>query len=323
MDAPAKPTIADPEVTLAWDQLDRPAWTDLFAAAARPALEQSWAYGAALQASTRGHVRRGVLATADRPLALLQVYERRWFGAVRAAQLLRGPVWLSDEIAPAERRAAMQTVRDAFRLSRGELLIWTPELPDAPNVRALMRGLRMRRVVTGYRTVWVDLAQDEAALRSGLLGKWRNLLRRAEESGLRVEAEAGGRELGFLIDRYEAERRRRRYIGPSRRFLEALAEAADPEDLLLLTAYHDGAPVSALLLVRHGQSATYQIGWTGEDGRRLRATNLLLWRAMLRLKSAGVRWLDLGGINGDRAPGVARFKLGVGGEPVALAGTFL
>ncbi len=323
MDAPAKPTIAEHEVTLGWDQLDRQAWTRLFAAAPRAVLEQSWAYGAALEGSTRGHVRRGVLSKGDRPLALLQVHESRWLGVVRAVQLLRGPVWLSDEVAPGARRAALQTIRDAFRLSRRELLIWTPELPEGPDGQALMRGLRMRQVVTGYRTVWLDLAQDEAALRSGLRGKWRNMLNRAEESELRVDANAGGHALDFLISRYEDERRRRRYVGPSRRFLDALADASEPKDLLVLTAHHGDTPVSAILLARHGAAATYLIGWTGAEGRRLRATHLLLWQAMLRLRSAGVRWLDLGGINGDRAPGVARFKLGIGGELAALAGTFL
>ena len=36
-----------------------------------------------------------------------------------------------------------------------------------------------------------------------------------------------------------------------------------------------------------------------------------------------VRWLDLGGIATDRSPGIARFKLGMGGEVAILPGTFL
>ena len=37
----------------------------------------------------------------------------------------------------------------------------------------------------------------------------------------------------------------------------------------------------------------------------------------------GVRWLDLGGVATDRSPGIARFKLGMGGEVAILPGTFL
>ena len=36
-----------------------------------------------------------------------------------------------------------------------------------------------------------------------------------------------------------------------------------------------------------------------------------------------VRWLDLGGIATDRSPGIARFKLGMGGTVATLPGTFL
>ena len=43
----------------------------------------------------------------------------------------------------------------------------------------------------------------------------------------------------------------------------------------------------------------------------------------IRLIEDGVRWLDLGGVATDRSPGIARFKLGMGGEVAILPGTFL
>ena len=70
-------------------------------------------------------------------------------------------------------------------------------------------------------------------------------------------------------------------------------------------------------------AATYYIAWSGEKARAVHANNLLLWQAILGLKAEGVEWLDLGGIDGLTMPGVARFKLGLGGEMYTLAGTFL
>jgi lipid II:glycine glycyltransferase (peptidoglycan interpeptide bridge formation enzyme) len=49
---------------------------------------------------------------------------------------------------------------------------------------------------------------------------------------------------------------------------------------------------------------------------------LLMWQAMLRLKAAGVRWLDLGGIATDHGVGLARFKLGTGATVSRLCGTY-
>jgi lipid II:glycine glycyltransferase (peptidoglycan interpeptide bridge formation enzyme) len=44
---------------------------------------------------------------------------------------------------------------------------------------------------------------------------------------------------------------------------------------------------------------------------------------MLELQSRGVRRLDLGGVNTVRSAGLARFKIGTGGQVLQLAGTYL
>ena len=43
---------------------------------------------------------------------------------------------------------------------------------------------------------------------------------------------------------------------------------------------------------------------------------------MRKLKAAGVHVLDLGGLNTEDVPGIARFKLGAGGKVKTLCGTW-
>jgi len=50
---------------------------------------------------------------------------------------------------------------------------------------------------------------------------------------------------------------------------------------------------------------------------------VLLWRAIQELKAFGIRRLDLGGVNTQRSAGLARFKMGLGGEVRQFAGTYL
>jgi lipid II:glycine glycyltransferase (peptidoglycan interpeptide bridge formation enzyme) len=77
-----------------------------------------------------------------------------------------------------------------------------------------------------------------------------------------------------------------------------------------------------MLFLVHGSTATYHLGWADDAGREHSAHNLLLWQACSLLAERGVQQLDLGGVNTQSNPGLARFKLGAGGRVVTWAGTY-
>ena len=91
----------------------------------------------------------------------------------------------------------------------------------------------------------------------------------------------------------------------------------------IFTAHKNGRPISGILVFKHGTTATYYVGWNSKEGRRLNANNLLLWSALRELKGRGVKWLDLGGVDGASMPGVSRYKIGLGGNLYTLAGSYL
>jgi Acetyltransferase (GNAT) domain len=300
------------------------AWDGLLARAGKSGLEQSWAYGEAMLALSRRRVRRGVLSDGAGPVAAVQAFERRVRGLGTLVQITRGPVWLRPEITPAEIAAGMALIRESWRIARREIVLWMPELPNDAQSHTVMRELGARRMITGYSSAWVDLRRDEDALRAALKGKWRNMLKAAEASRLRVEISHGGGALDWLLGEYQPFRRKARFLGPDARLIDALARAAPRNSRpMILRAYERRQPVAGVLMLRHGNAATYSIGWTGPDGRVRRAHHLLLWRAMLTMKQAGVEWFDVGGLFAASEPGVARFKLGLGGAVFTLAGTYL
>jgi hypothetical protein len=179
-------------------------------------------------------------------------------------------------------------------------------------------------VISGYGTSWLDLTRGAEVLRRGLAPDWRGCLRQGEANGLVVRRLGNRQALGWLLDHNEAHRREVGYRGPSRRFLGRLAEAAlEAHELFLLLAFERAEPVAGVMILRHGASATYEVGYVSPRGRALRAGHLLLWQAIEALMRKRVRWLDLGGIATDRSPGIARFKLGLGGTVATLPGTFL
>jgi hypothetical protein len=306
-----------------WDSVDQRQWDELLAKAARPPLEQASAYGAAMGRVSAYRPVPAVFMRGPDPLALALLLEWRFPGGFRMAKLTRGPVFLADVSEP-EREAVFRLIKRRYPVTKLNLFFMTPELPAGAASEALLRAVGMRPVVTGYSTVWLDLRPELEELRSGLHMKWRNQLKLAESARLRVRSGFGGAPMEWLLARHDQHRKRRKFRAPAGAFVAAIADSGrDKRAVQVFTAYSGSEPVAALLIVRHGRAATYYVGWTGVEGREKHAHNLLLWNAIEKLKGLGVEWLDLGGVDGLHMPGVSRFKLGVGGELVTLAGTYL
>ena len=127
--------------------------------------------------------------------------------------------------------------------------------------------------------------------------------------------EPGRRRPEWLLQRHDAHRQERRFRAPAGAFVRAIASHSghNKRAIRVLSAHHGSETLAAVLFLRHGDSATYYIGYNGGAGRTRHVHNLLLWQGLARLKDDGVAWLDLGGIDGRRMAGVSRFKLGLGG----------
>ncbi|WP_222183402.1 GNAT family N-acetyltransferase [Geminicoccus harenae] len=272
----------------------------------RVPLPQSFAYGEALAGLGRRVARLVGLDGA----VVAQAASRR-IGAVPLVLVSRGPLSIPGQDAAAAAWDLARAVREQF--GRG-LLLWSPPRPPRP--------CRLP-VVTGHATCWVDLARPPAVLRAALDGKWRNQLLRAEAQRLVVRERHHGPEPAWLAARHRQHRREVGFRALPLSFLERIA-AHSPgcRDRLVLVAVAGGQPVAGIWLQIHHGSATYLIGYADRQGRRLDAMRLLLWRGMLALQERGVGWLDLGGIATDRAPGLTRFKLGMGGSVSVEAGTY-
>ncbi|WP_193184350.1 lipid II:glycine glycyltransferase FemX [Nisaea sediminum] len=306
-----------------WDSVDQRQWDELLAKAERPPLEQASAYGAAMSRASAYRPVPAVFMRGPEPVALALLLEWRFPGGFRIAKLTRGPVFLA-EISDAERKAVFGLIKRRYPVAKLNLFFMTPELPAGEESESLLRSVRMRPMVTGYSTVWLDLRPELDELRAGLHMKWRNQLKLAEGAKFRVRSGYGGAPMEWLLSRHDQHRKRRRFRAPAGAFVAAIADSGrDKRAVQVFTAYSGSEPVAAILTIRHGKAATYYVGWTGLEGREKHAHNLLLWNAIEKLKGLGVEWLDLGGVDGLHMPGVSRFKLGVGGELVTLAGTYL
>ena len=270
-------------------------------------LQQSGSYAAVL-ASFGCESALARIRADGRLIGQARIHLRR-FGPLRFAWMPRGPVWTNTAA-----REDMITAIAALPRRAPFRALWASSV-DAPR-----RGIKVSR--SAQMTEW-DLGSCDTDRRAALHGKWRNRLKRAEGAGLSVTQ----RPLDImrdaaLLERETAQRQSRGYAAMPLRFTHGWARIA-PKDSLMLTANENGEAVAFVLMLLHGDVATYHLGWSGARGRALQAHTLLLWQASCALSERGIRRLDLGTACETNAPGLTRFKLGTGAALVPLSATCL
>ena len=303
-----------------WNELSLPEWDEYFTRIRRSNLLQSYPYAQAVCLFHRQRARWGLIKIDGHGAGLVQVFEAGLFrNALHAVIVDRGPLWLPGYGAPEHLVAFFAALDQTFpkRLGRRRRII-----PEIDQSQALLIPFSEVTPVKPYQTIWLDLTKAEAVLRADLDRRWRNHLSKAERAGLRVEWDGKGAALSWLLKHHDAHRTIKNFRAASPKFIRLMAGFFAPRgDMLVGQAFLGNEPVAGVLFFRHGVSATYQVGWSGEEGRKTNAHHLLLWQGALALKAAGVQDLDLGGVN-DVAAGVRIFKEGMGGDSVTMAGLY-
>ncbi len=290
-------------------------WRQWLVSAPRAALEQSWCYGAAMQNYFGTKIEHGVIYKAKKPVALVQIMRKAGL-----SQLMRGPVLL-DRLTTEEIQQIYTLIRARYGWRRDGFLFWTPELESTPENIALLKQCRLWRLQKGYKTIWLDLQQDN--LRENLQGKWRNQLHKAERNNIVVKHAKSSEQQAWLLQQYATFRKSRKMAAPSGRFMETTFKAFQlQKDAMPLIAYQDNQAIAGILVLKHGQCATYHMGVTTNAGRKSYAHNILLWHAMQHLQQQDIHWLDMGGLDDKKMAGISRFKRGVGGTEITLAGLY-
>lgn len=170
-------------------------------------------------------------------------------------------------------------------------------------------------------TLPLDPSTDVMAAR--LNQKWRNRLRHGQSQSLVIRRRPMPPDKNFWLFKAEALQSLRKWYQPLAPEMVAAMAACKPGAAQVFTAYHMGRRVAAMLFLRHGSVATYQIGWSNADGRKMSAGPALMWRAMVELQAMGTEQIDLGAADKSLAPGLAHFKRGTGAELRELGGTWI
>ena len=241
--------------------------------------------------------------------------------AYYAVMLDRGPVWFDDHGTLENFELFIQSFNKRFpkRFGRKRRLI--AEIDTAHDIM-IKHGWQKKGA--GYETIWLDLTQPTETLHAHLKKNWRGALKKAQASDLTIEWDEHGKTLPFTLKAYGLDKKRRNYPGPSVPFMTEITRTfTQTGNCLIARALKDGNCIAFALILKHGASATYQIGWTIDQGRGSSAHHFILWDAVNVLKQKGYKDFDLGGLNSETANGVGKFKMGMGGALMRGSGLYV
>lgn len=288
-------------------------------------------YGRAMARVQGLRPRWSVIRDGNDELGVVQVLERHALSGLLGAVVLdRGPLWLPQTDGAAHAADFFRAFSRIWprRIGRRRRII--PELPASAHSMALLRAAGCRALADtpapGYAT-FIVAADEPAACRQRLLPRWRHALDRTEDAiadgRLVLHWPPARSRAADLLRRHLAQREAAGYRGPTVAELQRLlVDYARADQLLIGEAREAGseAPCSMIALLCHGMTATYQIAWNSDAGRRLNANTALLWSALDQLRERGIAHLDLGGHDALHSPLLRRYKAGLGGREMLLAG---
>lgn len=215
----------------------------------------------------------------------------------------RGPVW--ETLPPPDER------RRALRVSGVHLL-------NAEQADTTIRQAGFRQTHTG---AWVAELRLDDSTPERLHPKWRATWRKATTCTLHI-APWSAKHHGWLLDTDLAQQRKAGYRALPHALIPAFAATA-PDAVMVHTAYLHDTPVAAMLFLLHPPVVTYHLGWTSDAGRKAGAHHQILMNAAKGFAAQGFHRLDLGSVDTQNSPGLARFKIGTGANIRQLGGTWI
>lgn len=312
--------------TIDWTPLTLSAWTQYFNQMKRSTLLQHFPYAQSERVLNQIGARHGVILIDDQPAGIVQLGEVALLNKlIHVVTLDRGPLWFDGFDTPENITAFFTLFAKEFPRRFARKIRILAELEDTGPNRAIMAAAGLQRVdrYQGYETIWVDLSPEPDRLRARLDGNWRRFLSKAERTELTVVEDWSASTATEFLDTYAADKKAKNYSGPSERTIKTLLRFMAPRgEALIMNAMLGDRCVASLLILLHGRSATYQVGWNLAEGRKVWAHHLLFWHAFNALKARGISNFDLGGVNDESAQGIKRFKEGMGGCFVKLVGFY-
>jgi lipid II:glycine glycyltransferase (peptidoglycan interpeptide bridge formation enzyme) len=304
------------------DDIRRNEWDALSRQCMHTTLTQSYAYAQTMREVHKQATVHGIITIDGQRAGIVQMQNVSLFkNIIHFVSIDRGPLWFKDFGADMHTNAFTEALNGQFPARFGRKRRFIPEIMDN-NANINVKTWKKSNNTNKYKTFILDISKNDEYLLKKMKKNWRSVLNKAQKESLDIKINKNMSFLGGFLKQYVLDKAQKRYSGASFRLLSVLAKyTAVFDECLLMTVSHNNKIIASILIFQHAHGATYQAGWTTPTGRDKGAHHLLLWQAIIELKKRGVTHFDLGGYNDD-TDGIRKFKEGLGGQNMALIGSY-
>lgn len=307
-------------------------WKKNFQNCQKTNMLQCWQYGDAKVEMSKWNVVRFLIMNEDgNAVALAQTLSMTLPLIGGIARMNRGPLLIKRSESGQDSKDIFNIITALlveFKKRRWWLVQIAPEINDSELATKLLKNLGLKKLaVTPYASGLLDLQNDEKKLLMGLKKKWRYCLLKGQDLGLTVSTIVGNSvELETLLSRYKVLQKDNGFVGLADSLIISMAnQVAEDWQFTIFIANKKDSPdikdcFGMLASIHHGDTSTYLIGITSDEGRDLQVNYVLLWQAILDAKKNGCMWFDIGGLDATTPIGIAHFKKGVQSDPYYLIG---
>lgn len=243
-----------------------------------------------------------------------------------------GPVYQHD--------LPVETIRDAGAMLLAEMKKFgqaqgydfvrvSPFMPDTAPIQLefVKAGFRSAPMHMLAEHTWLlDLQPSETELLAAMEKNHRNLIRRCQKEGVRVEFSSSQEAVADFNRLHDTTAARHKFHRFSTKYIEQefTAFAAAGQVTVGRAYLADGTLDSAAIFMYYGTMSAYRHGASLMADKKIPTSYLLQWEAIRLAKSQGMRWHNFWGIAPDGASdkhpfyGITHFKKGFGGQPYPL-----
>jgi lipid II:glycine glycyltransferase (peptidoglycan interpeptide bridge formation enzyme) len=307
-------------------------WCDHLQKCQKINLLQSWQYGNAKQEVSKWNVNRFLIMDDQKNIVgIAQVlsFSLPLIGGL--VRMNRGPLLIGSNGQKQNSNTLHKVIialLGEFKKRRWWLAQIAPEANYSKSNNDFLKNIGFKKLaLTPYSSGLLNLEASEEKLLMGLKKKWRYSLKKSQSDEINISiVDGNSQDCEMLVKQYTKFKMENDFSGIPDSLVSSLAaqKAKGWEFNIIIAKKVSSLSImncnGMLVSICHGDTSTYFIGVTNNEGRELQVNYLLLWQAILHAKSIGCKWFDIGGLDATTPKGIAHFKKGLQAEPYALIG---